>query len=410
MGVLNAFSRYFHIRSIVLRCQLSTVKLRVGFIQVNRNWSTEYLIHKQFAEEAQQYIESFFFWQRNIHQPQWTEAAFDGDTQHNFYFDFGRDFFGSSHPRRRDYVSKALVMLPRLLAIVRKNNIELLYTSQQKWDIVLTRLISQILRIPYVVHLNYPVSKLLGDTVIRIVKSSPNILSCSQFVRQTALAHGVNKNRVTVIPNISNIVAFSTAQSSDVFYNEWGIKRDTIKIVCAGRIDPTKGQVELLESFDRLRILHDNVHLIFCGSSLFSEPDYVTCLENRVAELDLQKKVTFAGFRRDLPAIFASADIFALTTRDEAFGLVFVEAMAAGLPIVAYRSGATPEIIQDGITGLLVPEHKSTGILEALRQLIEDPTMRLNMGIKARQIALQKFNTFKLTIQWSSYLSKHDSF
>jgi glycosyltransferase involved in cell wall biosynthesis len=93
--------------------------------------------------------------------------------------------------------------------------------------------------------------------------------------------------------------------------------------------------------------------------------------------VDLRGAVPSDG---DVRSAFLDADVFCLPSLQEGFGIAFVEAMAAGLPIVAVRAGAVPEVVEDGVTGLLVPPSDPSAVAGAIIRLLDDREARFRMG------------------------------
>jgi glycosyltransferase involved in cell wall biosynthesis len=108
-------------------------------------------------------------------------------------------------------------------------------------------------------------------------------------------------------------------------------------------------------------------------------------------ELGLSGSVDFLGFRSDVPEILGATDILALPSLHEGFGLVIVEALASGIPVVGTRTGPVPQIIRDGDTGLLCEPGDPTTLAAALLSLINDPAGRREMGRRGRADALARF-------------------
>ena len=98
------------------------------------------------------------------------------------------------------------------------------------------------------------------------------------------------------------------------------------------------------------------------------------------------------GFRRDMPSLLAAADICVLPAHAEACGRVLFEAMAMAKPLVATASGGTPEIVVDGVTGLLVPPRDPRALAEALLVLLTDPARRQALGTAGRERAVKQFS------------------
>jgi glycosyltransferase involved in cell wall biosynthesis len=109
--------------------------------------------------------------------------------------------------------------------------------------------------------------------------------------------------------------------------------------------------------------------------------------------LQIMDQVHFLGHveHGKLPAHYAKADLLVLPSRMESFGLVLVEAMACGLPVVATRVGGIPEVVEDGVTGLLVPPNDPEALAEGINSLLEDPDRMKAMGARGRERAKEHF-------------------
>lgn len=159
------------------------------------------------------------------------------------------------------------------------------------------------------------------------------------------------------------------------------------------RLSPWKGQDVLVKA---LTHCPDNVVALLVGDALFGEDDYVQELKNLIANLNLQHRVHFLGFRSDVPELMHACDLIAHTsTAPEPFGRVIVEAMLCRRPVVAAAAGGAKELVQHGQTGWL----SSTGDSQALAALVSHcsqfPEEAAAMGEAAYAYARQ---TFKLEI------------
>ena len=156
-----------------------------------------------------------------------------------------------------------------------------------------------------------------------------------------------------------------------------------------GRLSPWKGQQVLLEALSAI----PDAHAVLVGDALFGEVQVAEDLRRRAAQHDLAHRVHFLGFRSDIPALMKSMDIVVHTsTSAEPFGLVLVEGMLAGKPVIATRAGGALEIIEDGKSGLLT----SPGSVDELRQAIEfllaNPDTAAVMAQAGRQRAREVFS------------------
>ena len=119
-------------------------------------------------------------------------------------------------------------------------------------------------------------------------------------------------------------------------------------------------------------------------------PDQRACRE-LARELSISDRVIFLGERDALPELLAAADVFALTSSEESFGLSALEAMSCGTPVVATRVGGVPEVIEDGVTGLLSPVDDIEGFSRRLAQLLFDAGLSERMGTAARATAEKRY-------------------
>ena len=161
---------------------------------------------------------------------------------------------------------------------------------------------------------------------------------------------------------------------------------EPLKVLCVSRLLERKGIQHLLQAIAEPKPLPLTLDVIGTGS-------YEREMKRRCTELGLDDRVSFVGFvRRDqLPEHYRRAELFALPSITEAFGNVFAEAMACELPVLATTAGGIPELVRDGIHGLLVPPDEVAPIRAALERYLADPEQRLAMARNARQQVEKNF-------------------
>ncbi|PIZ74376.1 hypothetical protein COY07_00765 [Candidatus Peregrinibacteria bacterium CG_4_10_14_0_2_um_filter_43_11] len=142
---------------------------------------------------------------------------------------------------------------------------------------------------------------------------------------------------------------------------------DTV-ITCIAEMHPRKGHRFLLDAFSELQKTIPDLHLMLVGTGPLEDE-----LKKKYGD---QPNIHFLGWREDVPEILKASDLFVLPSLKEAFGLVVVEAMASGVPVIATRAGGVPELVEDGKSGLLVPPADSTALTSAIATLIHDPERR----------------------------------
>jgi glycosyltransferase involved in cell wall biosynthesis len=159
----------------------------------------------------------------------------------------------------------------------------------------------------------------------------------------------------------------------------------------ACRLVPIKGLRNLIEATAMLSEKMPDLRLEIAGSGP-SEDE----LRRHCRELDIAGKVTFLGWQRDLEPAYRRWDVFCLPSLEEGFGLAALEAMASGLPVIATSVGGLPEIVEDGVTGYLVPPSDPEALATNLRILLQDGARRQAMGSAARRRVAEHFSVDRM--------------
>lgn len=157
---------------------------------------------------------------------------------------------------------------------------------------------------------------------------------------------------------------------------ETGVK--LIGSVC--RLVPQKGIAYALDAVAKLTPEYPNLHYMIVGDGALR-----STLELQAKNLGISDRVQFLGWRKDAKELMARFDIFLAPSLWEGFGLVFLEAMAQSVPIVASRVSAVPEVVEDGKTGILVPPRDPDSIASAIKNLLDNPELAKKMGEAGRE-------------------------
>jgi glycosyltransferase involved in cell wall biosynthesis len=167
----------------------------------------------------------------------------------------------------------------------------------------------------------------------------------------------------------------------------WGVPADGMLIGTVARLVPQKALHVLLQAFRAFsERTGTGARLAIVGRGPLE-----SSLARQAERLGLGDKVIWAGFREDIPAVMAAFDVFALSSEYEGFGLVLLEAMAAGRPVVATRVSAIPEVVADGESGLLIPRGDVSAMADAFMRL-RDSGRRESMGEAGRKRMIGEFN------------------
>jgi glycosyltransferase involved in cell wall biosynthesis len=164
-------------------------------------------------------------------------------------------------------------------------------------------------------------------------------------------------------------------------------------VMTIGRLVREKGYFELLEAFAQAVHLHPRARLVAIGEALPSDhDDSAGQIRDRVRALGLERSVLFAGRREDVPRLLALADVFCLASWREGLPRSIIEAMAAGLPVIATDIRGCREEVVEGETGLLVAPRRPEPLVDALLRLMADPQLRRTMGQAGRRRATEHFD------------------
>ncbi len=219
--------------------------------------------------------------------------------------------------------------------------------------------------------------KLMGKSIERYLRRFHNRAALT-FVPTRALRDelaDIGFERLQVLGRGIDVNRFDPALRSRELRRTWGAADTDIVILFVGRLAPEKNIDRLLESFRTLRAAGLPVLLVMVGDG----PS-----RHSLEQLDPAPILTGIKTGIDLARHYASSDLFAFPSLSETFGNVIPEALASGLPVVAYNRGAALELISDGIDGRTIDPQHPTGFTEALAALALDSDLRNRLGQRAR--------------------------
>ena len=189
---------------------------------------------------------------------------------------------------------------------------------------------------------------------------------------------------------------------------ELGAGGDEVLFGVFGRLQRWKGQDIFVEAAAEVAKRLQQSRFVIVGGSVFGlEPEFDAGLRARIGHLGLGPRFVLTGFRTDIPELMAACDVLCHTSRvAEPFGMVIVEGMAQGRPVIATEGGGPSEIIEDGVEGRLVPPGSPEHLARAMGELGRDPSLRRRMGDAGRAKARDAFSSSLMSERLLSYLEE----
>jgi glycosyltransferase involved in cell wall biosynthesis len=305
-------------------------------------------------------------------------------------------FLGSWHPAAEGLLAKGINPTflghgkwdPRALGSVLRHldarPHDLLHLHSFK-SILLGRVAARARHLPAVVHVHDHIplreplrflQRRLGESTAALVAITDSVL---EFAREMYRVPGERSHKLLYGIDLG---PYLRAEASDGLRvrEEIGASRDAPVLAVIGRINRDKGQDQVIRAMPRILDAVPRAELWVVGDG----PQRAE-FEALARELGLSASIRFLGQRSDIPAVLAAVQLTVLPSLwEEGFGLAALEALAAGRPVVAYRTGGVPEVVRDGVTGILVGVGEIPGLADAVVRLLSDPALRTRLGEAGR--------------------------
>jgi len=287
------------------------------------------------------------------------------------------------HCRNR-FGSNDLGALLYLYWLMRAGQVDVVHTYLYCRSSVYGRLAAILARVPVIIADEmgrvgqYPWKRRRAEWLL--ARFTDHFVTPSQATRVDLIrTDRVSPSQVTVIyPGIDS-GQFSAKEPPAIARHRLGLPDHGAVIGIIARLDPVKRHADLIAAFPQILQVVPAAQLIFVGDGPAASELHRLAYETGVA-----KKIHFLGARRDIPRVLSALDLLVLPSQQEGLPNSILEAMAAGVPVVATRVGGIPEVVVDGETGLLVPPGNPLALAEAINSLLASPEVRQRMGGRGR--------------------------
>jgi len=243
-------------------------------------------------------------------------------------------------------------------------------------------------------------SKKLSDFLVKHLNEYDKVVFSSEEYSRAAVKAGLKKNKVEIIHPIANTELFRPLDvKKDVVRKKYGIPKDAKVILCVQRVDPKSGHEQLIHAMPKVLKEVPEALLVFVGAESLSNKlsksreKLFKKVKDLIKKLGLQKKVIFTGNVEYgiLPELYNSADLVALTSKNEGFGLAVTEGMACGKSIIGTNVGGIPLQVKNGKNGYLVDVGNYNKTAKFIIKILKDDSLRSKMEKKSLEIVDKHF-------------------
>jgi glycosyltransferase involved in cell wall biosynthesis len=220
----------------------------------------------------------------------------------------------------------------------------------------------------------------------RLTPLMDRLIVVSKAIEQKIHDEGRDGAPVSLIYNGVDLDRYNHQQPCCTLHDDYSIPESSPIVGVVARLEAEKGHRTLIDAWPRVLAVHPEAWLLIVG-----EGSERNALEEQAEGLGISAGVVFAGRREDVPAVTAALDVSVLPSYREAQGLSVLEAMALSRPVVASRVGGIPEMIEDGVSGLLVPPNDPPALASAINRLLSDHPFADMMARRGHDVVHERF-------------------
>jgi len=225
------------------------------------------------------------------------------------------------------------------------------------------------------------------------------VVANADAVKDWLVDEGYDERRITVIRNGIDPTPFGKKTAPGKLHYELGLPPSAPLIAVLSRVSPIKGLEYFIDAAAVVATKVPDARFLIVGKADTKDAGYQRRLEAQADRLGLGGRVVFTGLRMDVPELLDDISVSVLPSLSEGLSNVLLESMAAGVPVVATRVGGSPEVVEDGVTGLIVPPRDADGLARAILRLQEDRDLAVRVGRAGRARVVERFSIDEMVRQ-----------
>jgi glycosyltransferase involved in cell wall biosynthesis len=245
-------------------------------------------------------------------------------------------------------------------------------------------------------HVLFPLNRLHRRTLARVTKL---IAVSGAVARQLSGQRLIPDEKIALVPNGIDVDRFASACRDfdrTAFLRSKELPSDCLLVGSIGELRQLKRHDDFIRAASLVAREANNVQFVLAGVDTSPASETRQQLLELVTKLDLKDRVHFLGWLDDAEKLLCAIDVFVSASETESFGLSIAEAMAAGTPVVATRTEGAQEVVEDEVTGLLVPIGDVEKMAESIVRLLKDQEQRKAMGVRAAASARERFSLSRM--------------
>jgi|GEM_PF-1491884 len=211
-------------------------------------------------------------------------------------------------------------------------------------------------------------------------KGVDKVIAVSNFINNHLQQTGLLESKIELIYHGVNSNEWNGRIPNKSLKYSLGIKEGERVVMCVARLYPIKGIHHVIEAVPIILEKGNNIKVVFVGDGAYRQ-EYKKLAE----DIGVKNKVLFLGARDNIEELLSIADVFCLSSTNEALSFAILEAMAEGVPVVATKVGGIPEVVVNQVTGLLIPPGNIQGLANSINHLLEDKSMSKKLGANAKK-------------------------